>query len=296
MRHTSVLLICLTAIAFDCAVATTLPITAKEISLMLRSGYSSDAVLREVSVRKFADTFDSAVEKQLTQAGANAALIEALQSGAYQLTESEIAAFKEKVAMAEEHATQDLPQPYGLEKTNDERSASPKTSALVARPGDLLYRLLKGDLVYWHQGSLVPFDDTVLEKKKLYLFFFSALSSRDGRQFTPQLVDYYNRISPQHSEFEVVFFSADRSQFGMETYIGQTDMPWPAVAFDKVSEKLGKLPKGLVRGVPFLVLADAAGKIFSSGGASDEKNNLDKVLQDLDRALAHVGDNITSNP
>ncbi len=53
------------------AICGPLPLTAKEIGLMLRSGYSSEAVMRELSARHFADSFDSTVEKQLVQSGAN---------------------------------------------------------------------------------------------------------------------------------------------------------------------------------------------------------------------------------
>src|ERR1700730_16202258 len=80
------------------AICGPMPLTAKEIGLMLRSGYSSEAVMRELSARHFGDSFDSTVEKQLVQLGANQSLIEALRSGAYQLSPSEMAAAKEKLA------------------------------------------------------------------------------------------------------------------------------------------------------------------------------------------------------
>ena len=110
-----------------------------------------------------------------------------------------------------------------------------------------------------------------------------------GRKFTSQLIDYYNRVAPEHPEFELIFFSVDRSQFGMETYMSESNMPWPAVVFDKVAEKLTKRPNGLVREAPFLILTDASGNITSFGGTSDDKNTLSKVLADLDRTLSHAG-------
>src|SRR5215471_548714 len=70
------------------------PLTIKDVSLMLRSGYSSQEVLRELSVRRFADTLDSTAEEQLTRIGASAALIEGLRS--FQLSPAEIAAAREK--------------------------------------------------------------------------------------------------------------------------------------------------------------------------------------------------------
>src|ERR1700716_2351503 len=79
-----------------------MPLTAKEIGLMLRSGYSSEAVMRELSARHLADSFDSTVEKQLVQSGADQSLIDELRSGAYRLSPSEIAAGKEKLAEEEQ--------------------------------------------------------------------------------------------------------------------------------------------------------------------------------------------------
>ena len=80
------------------AICGPMPLTAKEIGLMLRSGYSSEAVIRELSSRHFADSFDSTVEKQLVQSGANQSLIDALRSGAYQLSPSEMAAANNAIA------------------------------------------------------------------------------------------------------------------------------------------------------------------------------------------------------
>src|SRR5688500_11221165 len=45
-----------------------LPLTLKDISLMLRSGYSSEAVEREIAVRHFIGTLDANGEKNLLQA------------------------------------------------------------------------------------------------------------------------------------------------------------------------------------------------------------------------------------
>src|SRR4029077_17912568 len=83
------------------AICGPMPLTAKEIGLMLRSGYSSDAVLRELSARHFAESFDCTVEKQLAQAGGSQSLMDALRSGAYRLPPSEMAAAKEKLTQEE---------------------------------------------------------------------------------------------------------------------------------------------------------------------------------------------------
>jgi len=264
-----------------------MPLTAKEIGLMLRSGYSSEAVMRELSARHFADSFDSTVEKQLVQSGADQSLIDALRSGAYQLSPSEMAATKEKLADKEQREV--LAAERSRESGPPRQSApAPARSAPkafeVGAPG-ATYQLLKGDLVYWHQGSLSHFDDETLENKKFYLFFFSANWSPQGHKFTPQLVEYYNRVAPQHPEFEVIFFSADRSPFGMETYMGQANMPWPAVEYDKLASKAG-IQNNFVRGLPCLILVDGSGRVLSDSYGTEKNLGPETVLADLDKVLS----------
>ena len=251
------------------------PLTVKEVSLMLRSGYSSEVVLQELSKRKFADTFDSAGKEQLVKLGANKSLISTLESGVYQLSAAETATWeKQKQSTRPQTVSQ---------SSSDLQPAKPSPPAEV-QVGGTMYDHLKDDLVYWHEGGLVAFDDETLQKKKLYLLFFSAIWSKEGRQFTAQLVDYYNRVHPQHPEFEIVFFSADRSAFAMENYISQTNMPWPAVAYDKLSGKAGALAGSLTHQIPRLILAEASGRILSDSG--ETKPDFDKVLADLEKVLS----------
>jgi hypothetical protein len=262
-----------------------MPLTVKEISLMLRSGYSDSAVLNELSVRRFADTFDPDVEQQLVKAGAGESLTNALRSGVYQLSPPEIAAATEKRSAQSTKVSEAIPNSgTDSQKENNGGISLAPNPAADAQRGGSMYDHLKDDLVYWHDGSLLAFDNEVLEKKKLYLLFFSAIWSKEGRQFTPRLVDYYNRIVPVHPELEVILFSADRSAFAMENYISQTNMPWPAVAFDKRGGKAGAIQESLVHQIPRLILANAAGKILSDSG--ENKPDFDKVLVDLDRVLA----------
>jgi nucleoredoxin len=141
------------------------------------------------------------------------------------------------------------------------------------------------EAVYWRQGTLSHFDDEALENKKLYLFFFSANWSPQGRKFTPQLVEYYNRIAPQHPEFEVIFFSADRSPFGMETYMGQANMPWPAVDYEKLGSKAA-IQNNFVRGLPCLILVDGTGKVLSNSYGTEKNLGPETVLADLDKILS----------
>ena len=59
------------------------------------------------------------------------------------------------------------------------------------------------------KGTISRADGTELENKKLIAFYYSAHWCAPCRKFTPELVDYYNRVAPQHPEFEIIFISAD---------------------------------------------------------------------------------------
>jgi nucleoredoxin len=154
---------------------------------------------------------------------------------------------------------------------------------------------VKGDLVSWHNGSLSRFEDEPLEKKKLIALYFSAHWCAPCRAFTPKLVDFYNRVAPQHPEFEIIFVSFDRSQFAMETYMRETNMPWPAIDYPKVASKEA-IRKYAGDGIPCLVLLDATGKVVSDSFAGKQYLGPGKVLTDLDAIFAgNVAGNATAS-
>src|SRR4029077_12093266 len=98
------------------ALSAGLPLTAKEVSLMLRSGYSSETIMRELAARHFGDAVDSAVEKQLEKAGASPALLNALRNGSFRASPDEIAAAEEKLAAQEESVEEAQQQPRAQPK------------------------------------------------------------------------------------------------------------------------------------------------------------------------------------
>src|SRR4029077_6114772 len=100
---------------------------------------------------------------------------------------------------------------------------------------NIIHDLVKGDLVSEQNGSLAHFDDETLEKKKLIAFYFSAHWCGPCRKFTPELVAYYNQITHDHPEFEIIFVSADKSAEGMATHMRESGMPWPAIEYGKVA-------------------------------------------------------------
>lgn len=275
MRFVPILL--LIAVAVFTGIGAPTPLTVQEIGLMLRTGYSNESVLRELSTRGVADVLDAEKENQLVRAGANAETIEALRSGRFQLANSP--GKSPKTNSPDEPKTS-----QAADRRAPESATRSQPSNFIPEP-DAIFSTLKDDLIYLHQGAIVPFDDAVLEKKKYYLLFFSANWTAVGRKFTPELVAWYNRVAPEHPEFEIIFFSADRSQYGMETYLTQSAMPWPAVAFQKLSGKAGDIQRGLVKEIPELVFTDAAGKILSYSHGGDNAVSLEQVLAEASQTL-----------
>src|ERR1700745_3212228 len=66
-----------------------LPFTAKEVALMLRAGYSSEAVAQDLAKRHFAGTVDASTETDLLKAGATPALVNAIKSGRFLVSPEE---------------------------------------------------------------------------------------------------------------------------------------------------------------------------------------------------------------
>jgi len=262
-----------------------LPLTVGEISLMLRAGYSSKSLIQELSTRHFADTLDQAKETALIKAGASQELIAALESGTYSLSAEKTEAVlkqmeTEALRRAEQaEASQKAETGYQAQVLR-ERTAKP-APRLDARGSDAISQFLKGDLVQFRNGAVVRADDSVLANKKLIAFYFSAHWCAPCRKFTPQLVDYYKRVASEHPEFEIVFFSRDKSQYAFETYMRETSMPWLAIDYGKIKSKEA-LTTNAGNGIPSLVLVDSSGNVISSS----QNVGPQKVLADLDAIFA----------
>jgi len=122
------------------------PLTVNEISLMLRSGCSSETILNDVSVRHFAEKIDPVSEEQLRGLHASQALIDALKSG-------DNAASAEEVAQAGQRAAA---QKISAQKTiaaqeAAARQAAPRLAQIAVVPKPTpgpLSGAIRGDVRY----------------------------------------------------------------------------------------------------------------------------------------------------
>jgi len=269
--------------------AAQLPLTVNEISLMLRAGYSSTSLMQELSKRHFADTVDETNERSLVKAGASVELIAALKSGTYSLSADKTAAVLEQMEAEAQRRAEQTEASQKAEARYQAQVLHARTAKPVPNPPaantSSISDFLKGDLVQMRNGESTRVDDTALANKKLIAFYFSAQWCGPCRQFTPQLVDYYKRLAPEHPEFEIVFYSMDRSLFAMEKYMREENMPWPAIEFNKLKDK-EVLAKNAGSGIPSLVLVDSTGKVISSTYTGSQYRGPQKVLDDLDAIFA----------
>ena len=260
------------------------PLTAKEVSLMLRSGYSNEAVVREITVRHFMGTLDAAAEKNLTQAGASPALVAGIKSGTFAVPASEVAAVQAELAAKEQRKAAQLEESRRLNTLYQARLAQmPKAQA--SAPGSGIAALVKGELVTSRNGLLRPYLDAEFEKKKLIALYMSAHWCAPCRQFTPKLVAFYNKIAAAHPEFEVVFVSNDKTAAAMEGYMRDDQMPWPALNYDKVAGNAALL-KYFGGSIPCLVVVDENGKVVFDTYAGKNYRGPEAVLAELEQFFA----------
>lgn len=282
MRHLLPGLACLLAFAFSLD-AGVLPLTVKEISLMLRSGYSAQDVENDLARRHFIETIDPAAEKTLLLAGASPDLLHRLKGGFYAVPAEKTAALRREMeAKAARRAALQEEAKKSNSLYQDQLARERAAAASIATTRAPIANLVKGDLVTSKNGILNTYNDQELGKKKLVALFFSARWCPSCRRFTPELVQYYNRVAAAHPDFEVIFVSLDRSAPAMEAYMRDMQMPWPAVRFDKVQEKKDLLAY-VGPGIPCLVLVDAGGNVLSDSYNGTTYVGPNKVLADLDR-------------
>ena len=159
----------------------------------------------------------------------------------------------------------------------------------AARPSDSHYveSLLRGKLVALHDGSIVPQSNSALDGKKLYGLYFSCYMSRAGHEFTPDLIQFYQRMHAVHPEFEIVLVSGDPSPFAMENMMQREQMPWPAVAYDQIPQ-IKMMERFLEHSMASrLMIADGTGWVMADYRINGANNNLPLIMTDLEKVLAN---------
>jgi len=121
-------------------------------------------------------------------------------------------------------------------------------------------------------GNLEKLDGRRLKRYELeqkpteyYVFYYTASWCPPCQQFTPSLVDFYNKNKEGNSKFELVLITSDRSEDAMEEYAKSKKMPWPQLKLSKADNFKKKFNHG-VTGIPSVIVCDLEGKIVSRNG------------------------------
>jgi nucleoredoxin len=254
---------------------------------MLRSGYSSANIVADLQQRHALEKLDEATRKSLVEFGASAELISALDSGAYLVSSSEADAAQDHVAkLAAERAAM-IEQDRKFNTLLQAHQAETRVKAAAVPPANetLLLDSLKTKLVRCKEGVMKAADGNELNDKKLIALYYSAHWCAPCRKFTPQLVDYYNRVVRQHPEFEIIFVSADRSHYNWQQYIEDTKMPWLAIDYDQLSS-LSSVQKLGGNSIPSLLVLSADSRLLVSSYNGDQYVGPQSVLAALDQMFA----------
>jgi len=253
---------------------------------MLRSGYTLATIEAELTTRHFAEQLDETQRKQLIKAGATTELLDAIQSGKFAIPKDELEKSRRKMEQ-QEH---DRELMADQAKKNDavyEKQLLRQRSRTLTQGTDTIADSASGNLVRFQNGNVVSFDESDLSQKKIYGLYFSAHWCAPCRKFTPQLVDYYKQVERDHPEFEIIFISNDKSAEAMATYMRESNMPWPAIDYDKLAN-LPSLQKYAGKGIPDLVIVDPSGKILADSFVAGKYVGPAKVLDDLSAILTRA--------
>jgi nucleoredoxin len=159
-----------------------------------------------------------------------------------------------------------------------EQAERERRSGAVARD-------LSGQLVQLKGSSMRNVSEADVANKKLFAFYYSASWCGPCRQFTPDLVNFYNKVKSRHPEFELVFVSSDRNGQAMEAYMKEYKMEFPAVRFDR-KDSLAIATRHKQRGIPNLVFIDGSGEVLSQSYVNGSYVGPRKVLADIEKHLA----------
>lgn len=277
----------LTIFLLASAAAGPVPLTNKEMVLMLRSGYSSESVFAELQNRRVLEPFDPAVKKAMVEFGASAQLLTALESGAYVVSNLEADRAKTREAEVAAKRQSQIAEDQKLNTLLQAQLAQARAQAPVAPPAGqtLVLEALKSRLVRCHDGTTTRVDGSELEKKKYVALYYSAHWCAPCRQFTPELVEYYNRVVAAHPDLEIIFISFDRSRFGWDTYLRETKMPWLAVDYDQLAELAGIKELG-GKSIPSLLVLDRGSHVVASSYDGEKYLGPQNALAALDRIFA----------
>ncbi len=121
-------------------------------------------------------------------------------------------------------------------------------------------KALDGNLLKLDGKSLKKF--TLTERpKKFYVFYYTASWCGPCQQFTPTLVEFYEKH--KNSNFEIVLITSDQDEGAMEEYAVAKKMPWPHLKLKDAADFKKGFDHG-VTGIPSVIVCELDGKMLGN--------------------------------
>ena len=259
------------------------PMSAKDVALMARSGYTDEEIIGEVQKRHFAAPIDTAMEQAMFNGGAAKALIAKLKAGNFVLT-AEQQIYLARVAAEQRAAAMQREQSESAMLERQRTDAAALANSASSR--DNIQRLLDGKLVRLQASEIVPYSTSNLSDVRMYAFYYSAGWCGPCRKTTPVLAEWYRKTKAAHPEFELIFVSGDRSDITFADYLRKNAMPWPAVRYSDVRDPVVNQFAG--KSIPWLSVVTRAGVALTKNAAGGEYTDPAQVMQAVDTFLADL--------
>ena len=136
------------------------------------------------------------------------------------------------------------------------------TAATNAAAASVFDEILDGNLVKLDGKSLKTFK-ALKKPTKFYVFYYTASWCGPCQQFTPSLVEFYQKN--KNDKFELVLITSDGEEGDMEDYATSKKMPWPQLKLKKAGDFKKQFKHG-VSGIPSVIVCDLEGKIVTANG------------------------------
>ncbi len=153
-------------------------------------------------------------------------------------------------------------------------AASVPASAMAARFANHLF-------VMGQDGNVHDFDSSKLAGVKYYAFYYSGYWCGPSRDFTPELVQFYNNFKPTHPNFELIFVSDDKSEGEMLHYMTVDGMRWPAVRYQDQMDPALDPQQYAGDAIPDLVLVGASGNVLADTYQDGQYLGPQRVIEEI---------------